>query len=105
MISDHPTVAAASTSSRRPRIEPQAAAFWIEPPRTEQDNSNVINILPVTTLRTIDLEGQKYSDPLLSRFCAELSVFSREILHQNMCITRLPGPPLRTVEAEPIGRG
>src|SRR5271165_7259878 len=76
MISDHPTVAAASTSSRRPRIEPQAAAFWIEPPRTEQDNSNVINILPVTTLRTIDLEGQKYSDPLLSRFCAESSVFS-----------------------------
>ena len=32
------------------------------------DNSHVSNILPVTTLRTIDLEGQKNSDPLFSIF-------------------------------------
>jgi hypothetical protein len=38
-------------------------------------NYNVSNILPVTTLRTIDLGGKKKSDLLFSRFCAELSVF------------------------------
>jgi len=31
-------------------------------------NSNVSKILPVTTLRTIDLAGKKISDPLFSRF-------------------------------------
>ena len=40
-----------------------------------RDNSHVVNILPLTTLRTIDLGGKKNSDPLFSRFCAEQSVF------------------------------
>jgi len=34
-----------------------------------------MNILPVTTLRTIDLAGKKNSDPLFSGFCGKLSVF------------------------------
>jgi len=34
-----------------------------------------LNILPVTTLRTIDLEGKKKSDPLFSRFWAQERVF------------------------------
>jgi hypothetical protein len=50
-----------------------------------RDNSHVVNILPLTTLRTIDLGGKKNSDPLFSIFCAEQSVFLREILHQNLC--------------------
>jgi len=41
----------------------------------EPYNSNVLNILPVTTLRTIDLEGKENFDPLFSRFCAEMRVF------------------------------
>jgi len=41
----------------------------------EHNNSNVLNILPVTTLRTIDLGGKKKTGPLFSRFCGELSVF------------------------------
>ena len=38
-------------------------------------NLHVVYILPVTTFRTIDLGGKKNSNPLFSRFCAELSVF------------------------------
>jgi len=36
-------------------------------------NPNVSNILPVTTLRTIDLAGSEISDRLFSRFCADLT--------------------------------
>jgi hypothetical protein len=42
------------------------------------DNSNVMKILPVTILRTIDLRGKKNSGRLFSRFCAEQSVFFSE---------------------------
>src|ERR1700680_4891794 len=52
---------------RRPRTNRGAVV--------EHRNSNVSNILPVTTLRTIDLGGKKNSDPLFSRFCGKLSVF------------------------------
>jgi len=38
---------------------------------TGHHNPNVLNILLLTTLRTIDLEGKKNSDPLFSGFCAE----------------------------------
>jgi hypothetical protein len=38
-----------------------------------QANPNVSNILPVTTLRTIDLAGREISDRLFSRFCAGLT--------------------------------
>jgi len=38
-------------------------------------NSNVWNILPVSTLRTIDLGSKKNSNRLFSRFCGKLSVF------------------------------
>jgi hypothetical protein len=41
-------------------------------------NSNVRNILPVTTLRTIDLAGPKNSSRLFSRFCVETRVFFDE---------------------------
>jgi hypothetical protein len=46
-------------------------------PRTgrDHDNPNALNILPVTTLRTIDLGGKKKYDPLFSIFCEEASVF------------------------------
>jgi hypothetical protein len=40
-------------------------------------NSHVLKILPVTTFRTIDLEGKKNSSLLFSRFCEELGVFFR----------------------------
>jgi len=42
---------------------------------SNRDNSNVLNILPATIFRTIDLEGKENSDPLFSRFCAKQSVF------------------------------
>jgi hypothetical protein len=47
-----------------------------------------MNILPLTTLRTIDLEGEKNSDPLFSRFYAEMSVFfegniAPKCVHEN----------------------
>jgi hypothetical protein len=37
--------------------------------------SNVLNILPVTIFRTIDLAGKKNPASLFSRFCVEESVF------------------------------
>jgi hypothetical protein len=55
------------SSTCSPKTEPQA----VEPHR----NSNVWNILPVTTLRTIDLRGTKNSDRLFSRFCTEMRAF------------------------------
>jgi hypothetical protein len=62
---------------RSPKMEPQAIGHHA--------NSNVSNILPLTSLRTIDLAGRKISDRLFSRFCAELRVFLRYFLHRNMC--------------------
>jgi len=54
---------------RRRKLRP---ALAVVPKRaSEHDNPNVWNILPVTTLRTIDLEGRKNSDPLFFRFWAE----------------------------------
>jgi len=50
-----------------PKTEPQAIGH--------HDNSHVSNILPVTTLRTIDLGGKKKSGPLFSGFCAKMRVF------------------------------
>src|SRR6202167_4250284 len=41
----------------------------------DRDNSHVSKILPLTTLRTIDLGGKKISGCLFSRFCAEMSDF------------------------------
>jgi hypothetical protein len=38
-------------------------------------NPNVSKILPLTTLRTIDLGGKKNSGPLFSRFCAKTECF------------------------------
>jgi hypothetical protein len=38
-------------------------------------NSNVFKILPLTTLRTIDLGGRKISGRLFSIFCGEMRVF------------------------------
>ena len=49
------------------KMEPQAVGV--------HSNCNVLNILPVTTFRTIDLEGKKNSSPLFSIFCAEQRVF------------------------------
>jgi hypothetical protein len=72
---------------------------------SERRNFNVFNILPVTTLRTIDLEGKKNSDPLFSRFCGKLSFFFEGILapkkvqtpHIKICVARRKQqvPPLR----------
>jgi hypothetical protein len=39
------------------------------------DNPNVLKILPVTTLRTIDLQGKKISGPLFSIFCVDREFF------------------------------
>jgi hypothetical protein len=40
-----------------------------------RDNSHVLNILPATTFRTIDLAGKKNSGRLFSGFCAERAIF------------------------------
>ena len=50
-------------------------------------NSNVMNILPVTTLRTIDLGGIKNSGSLFSIFCVKIERFFQrnyapEYVHQ-----------------------
>jgi hypothetical protein len=77
--------------------EPQAAAY--------HRNYNVFYILSVTTLRTIDLEGKKNSNPLFSRFYAGMSVFfegnpAPECVHDNQNLGRRPrrdfGPVQRT---------
>jgi hypothetical protein len=71
----------------------------------EHRNSNVLKILPVTTLRTIDLEGKKNSDRLFSRFCGKLSVFFEGILAPKLvqsshridaAYTKQQVPPLRS---------
>src|SRR5579863_10518840 len=51
-------------------MEPRAA--W------NDHNFHVLNILPVTTFRTIDLGGKKNSSPLFSRFCEEQRVFLKD---------------------------
>ena len=52
-------------------------AWYFQPSvaRNAARNSNVSKILPLTTLRTIDLGGRKISGPLFSRFCAKTRVF------------------------------
>ena len=66
MTFDNLTMGAASSCSRSSKMEPQAGR--------QSRNFHVFYILPVTTLRTIDLGGKKISDPLFSRFCAEMRV-------------------------------
>ena len=56
-----------SISMRSPKTELRAVK--------RHCNFRVLNILPVTTLRTIDLGGKKIPGLLFSRFCAEASVF------------------------------
>jgi hypothetical protein len=51
------------------------ARFQNGTPGRHYHNSNVVNILPVTTLRTIDLGGKKISGPLFSRFCTKTECF------------------------------
>jgi hypothetical protein len=44
----------------------------MDPQPAENDrNLHVLNILPLTALRTIDLGGKKNFGPLFSRFCAQ----------------------------------
>jgi hypothetical protein len=50
-------------------------ASQLQSERPRGCNSNVSKILPVTTLRTIDLGGKKNSGPLFSGFCAKTRVF------------------------------
>src|SRR5579863_4728270 len=50
-----------------------------------QVNFNVSKILPLTTLRTIDLAGGKISGPLFSRFCAKMRVFF-EVFSALQCV-------------------
>jgi hypothetical protein len=74
--------------SQQSNKEPQAAAY--------HRNYNVFYILPVTTLRTIDLEGKKNYDPLFSIFYAEMSVFfegnpAPQYVHENQGLGRRPG--------------
>jgi hypothetical protein len=47
----------------------------IEQQAGPEANSNVIKILPRTTLRTIDLGGRKIYGRLFSIFCREMRVF------------------------------
>jgi hypothetical protein len=74
-----PMVEKAKTCSGVPR-DPEG------PQAAYHRNSHVFYILPVTTLRTIDLGGKKISDPLFSRFCAQREIFLSNILHQKLCI-------------------
>jgi DNA primase catalytic subunit len=65
--------------------------FWADKPR----KSNVSKILPVTTFRTIDLEGKKNYGLLFSRFCEEQSVFfwisPKRLQRLSSCFQRKPG--------------
>src|ERR1700733_6922162 len=58
---------AKTASTRVPKTERWAAA--------RGRNSNVSKILPLTTLRTIDLGGRKLAGPLFSIFCAKTACF------------------------------
>ena len=49
-------------------------------------NPHISNILPLTTLRTIDLGDKKNSTPLLSIFCDKTEFFFEDLLHQKVCI-------------------
>jgi hypothetical protein len=46
-----------------------------------------LNILPLTTLRTIDLGGKKNSGPLFSIFCEKLRVFFEGIVAPKLVQT------------------
>ena len=70
MISEGENPCSRSSSARSPETEPQAVGH--------RHNFHVFWILTVTTFRTIDLEGEKISSPLFSRFCEEESVFFEE---------------------------
>jgi hypothetical protein len=57
------------------RITTKAKRLWLDAPfqngtatLAHHRNSNVLKILPVTTLRTIDLGSKKYSGSLFSIF-------------------------------------
>jgi len=79
-------------SPTNPREGESLASFLLNRCREpEPRNSNVLNILPVTTLRTIDLGGKENSDPLLSRFCEELSGFSKGNSAPERVHSRVPG--------------
>jgi hypothetical protein len=56
-------------------------------------NSNVSKILPLTTLRTIDLRGKKKSGPLFSRFCAKTRAFFEVICAPEYVQTNRLGWP------------
>jgi hypothetical protein len=81
-IFDNPTVGAAlnrptanPTNHGEGKALPNCGSKTEPQPLRHRRNFHVLNILPVTTLRTIDLGGKKISGPLFSRFWAEMSVF------------------------------
>jgi hypothetical protein len=75
------------------RISPRSCSEAQPQPTKMRRNSNVSKILPLTTLRTIDLEGKKISGRLFSRFCAKTNDFFKEILHHELC-TAMSEPSL-----------
>jgi hypothetical protein len=68
------------------KVEPPAAATRCNP--------NVSKILPVTTLRTIDLGGKKFPVVCFQYFARKRAIFLQKIVHQDMCKdeTSLPTP-------------
>ncbi len=98
-IFDNPTVGAAldrptaNPTNYRERRSPSRLLHFLASEMERQaarqgDNSHVFYILPVTTLRTIDLGGKKNPNPLFSGLWADLRAFFEAIMHQNMCMAQ-----------------
>jgi hypothetical protein len=94
-VSDHPDEGEGPFPqfTCRSKAELQAAA--------EPRNSNVSNILSVTTLRTIDLAGKENPGLLFSRFCVERKIFFNPKLHHDYC--KLGGHSPRSRKARNLG--
>ena len=73
------------------QLSPKRFPKWSRRRVPAHHNFNVSKILPVTTLRTIDLGGKKNPGPLFSIFCAKESVFfelnsAPECVHRNQIV-------------------
>src|SRR5579863_5314453 len=95
------------TTDRSPQLAARLKCWSTTNPREAKashghDNSNVSKILPLTTLRTIDLAGKKISGPLFSGFCTETRVFFDVFLApEYVQVARLRAPSNGNADPRP----